>query len=101
MGSTTAVYARIDTDLKDRAEGILSRLGISPSSAIQMLYSQVVLTGGLPFTPRVPARRPLGMDPITEDDLVAAVKKAIESVEAGKGVPVDEVEHVLAAEYSI
>ena len=40
MANTSAVYARIDTNLKDNAESILSQLGISPSSAIQMLYSQ-------------------------------------------------------------
>lgn len=39
MANTSAVYARIDTELKENAEGILSQLGISPSSAIQMLYS--------------------------------------------------------------
>ena len=35
MANTTAVYARIDTGLKEHAEAILSQLGISPSSAIQ------------------------------------------------------------------
>ena len=38
MANTKAVYARIDTKLKENAEGILQQLGISPSSAIQMLY---------------------------------------------------------------
>ena len=46
MANTSAVYARIDTNLKDNAESILSQLGISPSSAIQMLYSQIVLKKG-------------------------------------------------------
>ena len=49
MANTTAVYARIDTTLKENAESILSQLGISPSSAIQMLYSQIVLTKGIPL----------------------------------------------------
>ena len=48
MANTSAVYARIDTNLKDNAESILSQLGISPSSAIQMLYSQIVKTKGMP-----------------------------------------------------
>ena len=34
MANTSVVYARIDSDLKENAEGILSQLGISPSSAI-------------------------------------------------------------------
>ena len=37
MANTTAVYARIDTKLKENAEEILSQLGITPSCAIQML----------------------------------------------------------------
>lgn len=54
MANTSAVYARIDTELKESAEHILAKLGISPSSAIQMLYSQIVLTQGLPFDLRLP-----------------------------------------------
>ena len=50
MANTTAVYARIDTNLKENAESILNRLGITPSSAIQMLYSQIVLENGMPKT---------------------------------------------------
>ena len=54
MANTTAVYARIDTGLKNDAERILSQLGISPSSAIQMLYSQIILCKGMPFDLRLP-----------------------------------------------
>ena len=39
MANTSADYARIDTNLEDIADSLLSQLGISPSSAIQMLYS--------------------------------------------------------------
>ena len=38
MANTNVVYARIDTTLKENAESILNQLGITPSSAIQMLY---------------------------------------------------------------
>ena len=51
MSNTSAVYARIARNLKENAEEILSKLGVSPSSAIQMLYSQIVLTKGLPEKP--------------------------------------------------
>lgn len=30
MANTSAVYARIDKNLKDHAEGILAQLGITP-----------------------------------------------------------------------
>ena len=56
MANTSVVYARIDTKLKDNAETILAQLGISPSSAIQMLYSQIVLRNGIPFAVHLPAK---------------------------------------------
>lgn len=45
MANASIVYARIDTGLKEDAEEILFQLGISPSSAIQMLYAQIILKG--------------------------------------------------------
>ena len=39
MANTSAIYARIDKDLKENAEGILSKLGISPSSNPNALQS--------------------------------------------------------------
>lgn len=35
MANTSVVYARIDKELKENAEDILSQLSISPSSTIQ------------------------------------------------------------------
>ena len=66
MANTSAVYARIDTDLKNNAEGILSQLGISPSGAIQMLYSQIVLHNGIPFDLRIPVKKPLSVADMTK-----------------------------------
>lgn len=43
------LYIRIEPEVKEEAEKILSELGISPSSAINMFYKQVILRKGLPF----------------------------------------------------
>lgn len=89
---TTAVYARIDSDLKKNAEAILSQLGISPSSAIQMLYSQIVLTNGLPFENRLPSKPILSLDNMTKEDLDRELAKGMKSLEDGKGYTPDEVD---------
>lgn len=49
MANTSIVYARIGTGLKENAEEILSQLGLSPSSAIQMFYAQIILKRGCPL----------------------------------------------------
>ena len=56
---TDMVRARIEPSRKRRAEAILSRLGIQPSQAINMLYAQIELLKALPFEPSIPSRQTL------------------------------------------
>lgn len=48
------LYARIEPDVKEKAESILSALGIPVSSAINMFYKQIILQRGLPFEVKLP-----------------------------------------------
>ncbi len=43
MAKSAKVYARIEPELKEKAENILSAPGIPASSAITMFYRQIVL----------------------------------------------------------
>ena len=101
MANTSVVYARIDTNLKDNAEGILAQLGISPSSAIQMLYSQIVLKRGMPFELKLPSAKPLAVGTMTREQLDAELQKGVNSVKEGKVYSADEVDVALAKEFGI
>lgn len=101
MANTSAVYARIDTDLKTNAEQILSQLGISPSGAIQMLYSQIVLTRGIPFDLRLPYAKPTAIGGMSREQLDAELQKGMDSLKSGKTYTADEVEAELAREFGI
>lgn len=101
MTATSPVYARIDTQLKDRAEGILSKLGITPSGAIQMLYSQIVLRGGMPFDLRIPASAPVAAGSLSQSELDMELIKGFQSLQAGKGVSADDVDKALEKEFGI
>ena len=102
MANTNAVYARIDSTLKENAEYILGQLGISPSSAIQMLYSQIVLQNGMPFELRLPDRKlPISLNTLSKEELDAELQKGIESLKNDKCYSVDEVDALLAKEYGI
>ena len=101
MANTSAVYARIDTNLKDNAESILSQLGISPSSAIQMLYSQIVLKKGMPFELKLPSSKPLAVGAMTREQLDAELQKGVDSIKAGKVYSADEIDAALAKEFGI
>ena len=101
MANTSAVYARIDTNLKENAEGILAQLGISPSSAIQMLYSPIVLTQGLPLDLHLPRTKPTAIGGMSRAELDAELTKGVESLKSGRTYTADEVDTELAREFGI
>lgn len=99
MANTNVVYARIDTTLKENAESILNQLGITPSSAIQMLYSQIVLQKGMPFELRLPVNKPIALGSISRDELDKELQKGLDSLRSGKSYSADEVDQFFAKEY--
>ncbi len=101
MANTATVYARIEPELKSDVEGILTQLGLTPSSVIQMLYSQIKLTNGIPFDIKLPSRRPLSVDELTTEQLNAELQKGFDSVQTGKLYSADEVDSILRKEYGI
>ena len=54
MSKTDRIEARIEPALKQAAEAIFSKLGVSPSDAIRIFYKQVELHQGFPFAVRLP-----------------------------------------------
>jgi addiction module RelB/DinJ family antitoxin len=99
--NTSAVYARVDTNLKKEAENILARLGISASTAIQMLYSQVVLRRGLPFDLHLPPEKPLSAGSLTEEQLNGEILKGIKSAEEGTLISDKEIDEELKKRFGI
>ncbi len=91
MTKTTPVYARIDSSLKERAEEILAKLGITPSSLIQMLYSQVILREGVPFELNLGIQAPKALGSMTRAEIDAELEKGLKSLEEGKFYTAKEV----------
>ena len=101
MANTKAVYARIDTKLKENAEGILQQLGISPSSAIQMLYSQIVRTNGFPLDLHLSYQTPTAIENMSQTELNTALKEGYESTLTGKSYSVEEVNQIMKEEFQV
>ena len=51
---SAAIHSRIDPQIKQKAETILNSLGVSPTEAIRMFYTQITLRNGLPFSVEIP-----------------------------------------------
>lgn len=77
------LYVRIEPDVKEQAEGILSALGIPASNAINMFYKQIILQRGLPFEVKIPSVRPLDMSSLSEEQMNAELEKGYADMKAG------------------
>lgn len=78
------LYARIEPDVKEQAEKILSALGIPASNAINMFYKQIILQRGLPFDVKLPSSRPIDMSALSEAELNAELEKGYAAIKAGR-----------------
>ncbi|NCO53522.1 MAG: type II toxin-antitoxin system RelB/DinJ family antitoxin [Deltaproteobacteria bacterium] len=54
MGKSSTIRARIEPDLKGKAEHIFQQLGLTTTQAITLFYKQVELKKGLPFDVLIP-----------------------------------------------
>lgn len=76
---TAIINARMQPDLKEEAEAILARLGITATQAITMFYEQIRMNKGIPFELKIPnaetieamedARANRNMEPVTLEQL--------------------------------
>ena len=84
------VAARVEPEIKEQAEAILAKLGISASNGINMFYRQIILWNGLPFRPSVPFTAPKSLDEMTKEEFDVKLARSFAQAEAGEGVPADE-----------
>ena len=84
------VAARVEPEIKEKAEKILSTLGISVSNGINMFYRQVILWNGLPFRPSIPVSEPKSISEITKEEFDAKMARGIAQAKSGEGIPSDE-----------
>ncbi|MBR3494793.1 MAG: type II toxin-antitoxin system RelB/DinJ family antitoxin [Clostridia bacterium] len=84
------VAVRVEPDIKEKAEAILSSLGISASAGINMFYRQIILWNGLPFRPAIPAPAPRKLQEMTADELQEKLARGLEQAKAGQGMPAED-----------
>ncbi len=101
MANSSAVYVRMDPALKETAEEILAQLGITSSGAVQMLYKQIILHRGLPFSLTLPDDRPTAIGGMSRTQIDAELNKGMESLQGGARYSADEVDQELAQEFGI
>ncbi len=84
MAKSANLYVRIEPEIKEQAEKILSALGIPASNAINVFYKQIILQRGLPFEVKIPDRKPTDISMLSTEELHAGLEKGYADMKAGR-----------------
>lgn len=95
------LYARIEPDVKEQAEKILSTLGIPASNAINMFYKQIILQRGLPFDVKIPSSRPIDMSALSDAEINMELEKGYADVKVGRTRVASEVFADIRKDYAL
>ena len=83
------VMARVEPDIKVKAEAILERIGLPRSVAIDMYYRQIIYHNGLPFVPVIPSE-PKAIEDMNGSEINAKLSDGLKQAKNGEGVSADE-----------
>ena len=101
MSRTSTVFTRIEPEIKEQAELVLSKLGISMSNAVNMFLRQIVLQKGIPFELKLPVGEPIAYSSLTKEQFDKEIMKGIEDINKGRVYTADEVETEMKRDYGI
>lgn len=86
MEKTATLNLRVNPKDKKSAESVLAKLGISMSAAVSIYLKQIALVGGIPFDVKLPeAPDSVDADLMTDEELIAKIKKGYKNALKGKG----------------
>lgn len=91
MATKTAnVLARVEPEVKQQAEEIMSQLGIPVSVVINMLYKQIIMKKAIPFSLSLPAK-PVTLDEMDTATFNAIMEKGLAQAKNGESLDAEKV----------
>lgn len=100
MAAKTAnVLARVEPDIKAKAEGIMAQLGVPASVVINMLYKQIIMTKSIPFSLSV-SNSFQTLDEMNEEEFELMMQKGLTDAKAGNSRSAKSVFNDLRQEFA-
>ena len=100
MSKSSSVYTRVDPELKEQVEQVLSKLGIPMANAINLFLHQIVLRKGIPFDVTLPQRMPLDYSALSREQFDAEIEKGFTSMREGRTTSAREVRENMQRQYT-
>ena len=91
----------MEPEIKERAEQVLDRLGISMSNAVGMFLRQAVLQRGMPFEMKLPQEAPIVYSSLTKEQFDSEIEKGMADIREGRVYSADTVEVEMKRDFGI
>jgi DNA-damage-inducible protein J len=101
MSKTSSVCTRVEPELKEQAEKVLSQLGIPMANAIDLYLHQIVLHKGIPFDVKLPQSKLPDYSTLSQTQFDIEIGKGFASMEIGKVSPSKLVREKMQRQYSL
>lgn len=99
MPKTSNVFARVEPELKEQAEMVLTKIGLPMSSAITLFLRQIVLRSGIPFPVVIPSALPPALDSMTKEQFDEEMERGFADIRAGRFRPAEEFFNEMERKY--
>ena len=87
MAKTSNLVVRLEPEVKEKAEAIFKKMGISASTAVDMFYRQVIVDGGMPFAAKV--KKPVDLADLSRKEIDDLILEAIDASKRGEYMNID------------
>jgi DNA-damage-inducible protein J len=101
MAKSSNIYTRVEPELKEQVEQVLSKLGIPMANAINLFLHQIVLHKGIPFELKIPRKMPLDYFALTQEQFDAEIEKGMSSLAANNVTSIKQVREKMQGKYNI
>ena len=101
MQRTSNVFARVEPEIKEQAERVLSQLGIPMSNAIGLFLRQIIMQRGIPFDVKLLPHKPVAIGGMSAVELNIELEKGYADIAAGRLYDLDDVVAKMDRDYGI
>ena len=84
------VLARVEPEVKEQAESIMSKLGLPASVVINALYKQIIMTKSIPFSLSLP-KELATLDSMTTEEFNSIMETGLSQAKSDQSRPATDV----------
>ena len=101
MSKSSSVYTRVEPEIKEQVEQILSKLGIPMANAINLYLNQIVLHKGIPFDVKLPQRMLTDYSVLSKEQFDVEIEKGMDSLSFDKVTSAKAVREKMQGQYDV